>query len=306
MALSAPRMMNEFNESEYELKELLSQPKGFERYAEEKMPEFIQIQRDYEGFVRDVIVSTTVTPEDLSRDENEQVYVTYSKDVDATAAFMPRNGETPTLRVQGKTVQVGFRTIETPALTITQYELDTQPYDLMRRTQEKAAQAMARLEDEWFLKSANALVEGPGKDTQIVTQSEMEITKAGLVAVKQVFSGNDVAFQGYLMSPVTYDSFLLWGENDLDDTTQRTVLETGHIPTIWGGLTMVTSITVPKKYVYGLAPKKILGRMPILRDLTLDVQRIPRTKDKEVLAYEFVGMFIHSHLAIARLELGVA
>lgn len=133
MAVSAPRMMNEFNESEYELKELLAQPNGFERYAEEKMPEFIQIQRDYEGFVRDVITATTVTPEDLSRDENEQVYVTYSKDVDATAAFMPRNGETPTLKVQGSTVQVGFRTLETPALTITQFELDTQPYDLMRR-----------------------------------------------------------------------------------------------------------------------------------------------------------------------------
>jgi hypothetical protein len=46
--------------------------------------------------------------------------------------------------------------------------------------------------------------------------------------------------------------------------------------------------------------------MPILRDITIDVQRIPQTQDKELMAYEYIGMFIHSHLAAARLELGAA
>jgi hypothetical protein len=303
MAISSPRMNGELQEEELQLRELLATSNGFERYAAEKMPEFIQVQRDYEGFVRDVIVVTEVGPEDVTR-LDEEVFVTYSKDVDATAAIMPRNGEAPTLTVKGTTVKVTFFTIETPRLTITQWELDTQPYDLLRRAQEKAGQAMAKLEDNNFIEVANMLVES--NTSQIASQPENEITKQGLIAIKQIFSRNDVAFSSYLMNPVTYDTFLLWGENELDDVTQRTVLETGQLPTIWGGIKMITGIMVDEKFVYGLSPKEVLGRMPILRDVTIDVQRIPQTKDKEIYAYEFLGMFLHSHLAIARLELGKA
>lgn len=56
------------------------------------MPEFIQVQRDYEGFVRDVVMVTEVTPEDLVR-VDEEVFVTYSKDVDAVASVIARYGE---------------------------------------------------------------------------------------------------------------------------------------------------------------------------------------------------------------------
>lgn len=305
MAISAPRMNGELLEEELELRELLSSPAGFERYAAEKMPEFIQVQRDYEGFVRDVVMVTEVTPEDLVR-VNEEVFVTYSKDIDAVASVMARYGEAPTLTVKGTTVKVTFFPITTPRLTITQWDLDTQPYDLMRRTQEKAGQALSKLEDETFLTAANALVESAeANGKQTVTQPENEITKPGLVAIKQVFSRNDVAFASYLMNPVTYDSFLLWGENELDEVTQRTVLETGQLPTIWGGIKMVTGIMIEEKFVYGLAPKEVLGRMPILRDVTIDVQRVPQTQDKEIVAYEYIGLYIHSHLAIVRLELGV-
>ncbi|MGG4438322.1 hypothetical protein AAXE64_27605 [Priestia megaterium] len=304
--ISAPRMNGEFHEEELELRELLASGNGFERYASEKMPEFIQVQRDYEGFVRDIITITNVSSEDLTR-VNEEVFVTYSKDVEATAAVVARFAEVPTLTVEGTTVKVNFFEVATPRLTITQWELDTQPYDLLRRTQEKAGQEISKLEDRSFLDAANMLVESDeGKKTQIATQSEREITKPGLLAVKNIFSRNDVAFAAYLMNPVTYDGFLLWGENELDDTTQRSVLETGQMPTIWGGIKMITGIMVDEKYVYGLAPKEVLGRMPILRDITVDVNRIPEKRDKEVMAYEYIGMFIHSHLAIARLELGKA
>ena len=54
--------------------------------------------------------------------------------------------------------------------------------------------------------------------------------------------------------------------------------------------------------MYGLAPKELLGRMPILRDITIKVDEIPSTLDKEIFAYEFLGMFINSHKAVARLD----
>jgi hypothetical protein len=306
MPMSTPRMNGELREEELELRELLSSASGFERYASEKMPEFIQVVRDYEGFVRDVVMVTEVTPEDLVR-VDEEVFVVYSKDVDATASTIARYGEAPTLMVKGTTVKVTFFPVTTPRLTITQWDLDTQPYDLMRRTQEKAGQALSKLEDQTFLDAIDGLIESPeAAGKQQVTQTEAAISKAGMLAVKQIFSRNNVAFSSYLMHPVTYDSFLLWGEAELDQFTQRTVLETGQLPTIWGGLKMITGIMIPEDKVYGLAPKEILGRMPILRDVTIDVQRIPQTQDKELLAYEYIGMYIHSHLAIARLELGAA
>lgn len=300
MGISVPRMNGEVTEMEMDLRDILSQSNGFERYAAEKMPEFIQVERDYEGFVRDVITVTNVTPEDLVRID-EEVFVTYSKDVDATAAVIARNGEAPTLYVKGSTVKITFFTITTPRLTITQWELDTEPYDLMKRTQEKAGQEMAKIEDRTFLDAVDGLIEA--NTDQNVTSLNTAIQKADLLAIKKIFSRNNVAFSTYLLNPATYDDFLLWGENELDEVSQKTVLETGQLPTIWGGVKMVVGIMVDEKHIYGLAPKEVLGRMPILRDITLDVQRIPETQDKEVLAYEYIGMFIHSHKAVARLEL---
>lgn len=303
MAISQPRMNGEILEEELQLRELLQQSGGFERYAAEKMSEFIQVERDYEGFVRDVITVTNVTPEDIVR-VDEEAFVTYSKDVDATAAVIARNGEAPTLYVKGRTVKVTFFPVTTPRLTITQWELDTEPYDLMKRTQEKAGQEMAKLEDQAFLDVIDGLVDA--NPEQKVTSANTAIEKADLLAIKKIFSRNNVAFSSYLMNPATYDDFLLWGENELDNTSQQTVLETGQLPTIWGGVKMVVGLLVDEKYIYGLSPKEVLGRMPILRDITLDVQRIPETYDKEVLAYEYIGMFVHSHKAVARLELVTA
>ena len=302
MSMSAPRMNGEIREEELDLRELLSSSNGFERYAAEKMPEFIQVERDYEGFVRDVIMVTDVTSDDLVR-VNEEVFVVYSKDVDATASVVARNGEAPTLIIKGTTVKVTFFPLTTPRLTITQWDLDTEPYDLMRRTQEKAGQELAKLEDRTFLAAADKLMDAHSE--QRVSQAESEIQKSGLLSIKKVFSRNNVAFSSYLMNPATYDDFLMWGQNELDPFSQRTVLETGQLPTIWGGIKMVTGILVPELFVYGLSPKEILGRMPVLRDVTIDVQRIAETQDKEILAYEYIGMYIHSHKSIVRLQMGV-
>jgi hypothetical protein len=307
MSISAPRMNGEIREEELELKELLSTSNGFERYAAEKMSEFIQVERDYEGFVRDVIVVTEVTAEDLVR-VNEEVFVVYSKDVDAVASTIARHGEAPTLIVKGTTVKVTFFPLTTPRLTITQWDLDTQPYDIMKRTQERAGQAMAKLEDQTFLEIVDQLIlqSNPrtGTPTQRIVSTNSKVKKSDLLALKKTFSQNNVAFSTYLMHPATYDDFLDWGQDELDPFSQRTVLETGQLPTIWGGLKMVTGLLVPENKIYGLAPKEILGRMPVLRDVTIEVQRVPQTQDKEIMAFEYIGMFIHDMRVVSRVDLG--
>lgn len=297
---SQPRSNFETREEELDLRELLKTPKGFDRYASEKMPEFIQVIRDYEGFVRDVIMTPPVEPDDLVRID-EEVFVTYSKDIDGMAGYIARLGEAESLHIKARTIKVAFFPMTTPRITITQWDLDTQPYDIVKRAQEKSGQEMAKLEDKHFLQIADMLL--AKNPSQVTSQPEAQISKAGLLAVKKIFSRNNVPFSTYLMNPATYDDFLLWGEDDLDDYTQRSVLETGEMPTIWNGIKLVSGIVVPEDKVYGLSPKEIVGRMPILRDLTIDSQRHPETKDREVFAYQHIGMFIHSHLVVARLDL---
>lgn len=300
---SEPRGNYEIREQEHDLRELLKQPEGFERFAREKMPEFIQVERDYEGFVRDVIMVTTVEPEDLVRVDGE-VFVTYSLDIPGMAMALARNGEAPSQYIDVDTIKVSFHSLDTPRITINQHDLDTQPYDLMKRTQEKCGQEMAKLEDGAFLKIADELI--AANPTQRVTQAEAAVSKAGLLSLKKIFSRNNVTFSTYLMNPATYDDLLLWGEDDLDDNTQKTVLQTGEIGTLWGGIKIVVGILIDEKRIYGLAPKDILGKMPILRDVTLDAQRVPETREREVMAYETLGLFVHSHKCVARLDLGAA
>ena len=297
--ITEPRNTRSYTDDQLEMEELLKRPDGFERYAKEKMPDFIQVVRDYRGFVRNIMPTPPVTKEELVR-VNEEVFVTYSKDIDSVAFVSSRSGEAPTQYIKGTTIKVPFRQIITPRITMTQWDLDTEPYNLFQRAQEKAGQAISRAEDEMFLTLANALVDA--HPTQKVESQNTVVEKADMIAIKRIFSRNDVAFAGYLMNPAVYDDFLLWGENELDPVTQRTVFEQGQLPTIWNGVKMVTGIIVPENVMYGIAPKEILGRMPILRDITIDVQRLPETQDKEILAYEYLGMFIHSHKAVARLD----
>lgn len=294
-----PKSGRSVSQEQLEMQRLLSDPRGFERYASEKMPDFIQVVRDYRGFVRDLMPTPTVDPTELTR-LNEEVFVTYNVDIDSVAFVSAQMGEAPTQFIKAKTIKVPFIELKTPRLTITQLELDTQPFELMERAQQRSGQAMSRLEDELWLTTADAIVDA--YPTQVLTSANASIEKADLVAIKQKFSRNDVPFGGYLMNPVVYDDFLLWGENDLDPVTQRTVLETGDIPTIWNGVRMVSGISVPEKYVYGVANKEVLGRMPILRDVTIKINEIPETNDREIFAFEYVGLFIHSHLAVVRLE----
>lgn len=294
-----PKSGRSVSQEQLEMQRLLSDPRGFERYASEKMPDFIQVVRDYRGFVRDLMPTPTVDPTELTR-LNEEVFVTYNVDIDSVAFVSAQMGEAPTQFIKAKTIKVPFIELKTPRLTITQLELDTQPFELMERAQQRSGQAMSRLEDELWLTTADAIVDA--YPTQQLTSTNASIEKADLVAIKQKFSRNDVPFGGYLMNPVVYDDFLLWGENDLDPVTQRTVLETGDIPTIWNGVRMVSGISVPEKYVYGVANKEVLGRMPILRDVTIKINEIPETNDREIFAFEYVGLFIHSHLAVVRLE----
>lgn len=294
-----PKSGRSVSQEQLEMQRLLSDPRGFERYASEKMPDFIQVVRDYRGFVRDLMPTPTVDPTELTR-LNEEVFVTYNVDIDSVAFVSAQMGEAPTQFIKAKTIKVPFIELKTPRLTITQLELDTQPFELMERAQQRSGQAMSRLEDELWLTTADAVVDA--YPTQQLTSANASIEKADLVAIKQKFSRNDVPFGGYLMNPVVYDDFLLWGENDLDPVTQRTVLETGDIPTIWNGVRMVSGISVPEKYVYGVANKEVLGRMPILRDVTIKINEIPETNDREIFAFEYVGLFIHSHLAVVRLE----
>lgn len=294
-----PKSGRSVSQEQLEMQRLLSDPRGFERYASEKMPDFIQVVRDYRGFVRDLMPTPTVDPTELTR-LNEEVFVTYNVDIDSVAFVSAQMGEAPTQFIKAKTIKVPFIELKTPRLTITQLELDTQPFELMERAQQRSGQAMSRKEDELWLTTADAIMEAYPEQT--IQSANASIEKADLVAIKQKFSRNDVPFGGYLMNPVVYDDFLLWGENDLDPVTQRTVLETGDIPTIWNGVRMVSGISVPEKFVYGVANKEVLGRMPILRDVTIKINEIPETNDREIFAFEYVGLFIHSHLAVVRLE----
>ena len=87
-----------------------------------------------------------------------------------------------------------------------------------------------------------------------------------------------------------------------DKVTEQTVFAIGSSSKAFTAAAV--AMLVDEKKVYGLAPKEIVGRMPILRDVTIDTQRVPETQDREVIAFEYIGLFIHSHLVAVRLDLG--
>lgn len=287
-------------EVDYSLTQLLSKPGGLEKLAQEKLPPFIREIRDYEGFVRKVIVVHPVNESDVWL-RNGEPYVYYPKDFQSQAAIYAEDGEVPVRIVEGDGVEVGVFTIMSDENVINLKRLLVQKYNYLERVRELAGQAIAYQEDTKFLALIDDLLaSNPG---QVVNSSNTTLIKTDMITLKQKITQWSIPVAAYLMHDVRIDDILRWGQADIDQLTMREILEQGVKYTIWGGIKLITSRAVAQKSVYAFAEPEYVGRMPVLQDLTVQLTQTANKLEKGIFQFEFVGMYLASHKAVAKLTL---
>jgi hypothetical protein len=296
--------------ADFNIAKLLDMPGGFEKIALEKLPQFIRDTRDYEAFGRQVLFVHNVTSEELHPIDGED-YVYYPKDMNSHAAFYADDFQVPRYQVEGDGVNVSIMTISSDDTTINLKRLMTQKYNYLERVRELSGQAIAKSEDSKIIDLVERLLLGTATDKktpehagQIVTTADTELKKSHLVNLKKTLSQHDVPLASFVMNPTRIDDILNWATSEIDQLTQREILETGVKYTIWGDVKLVTSRIIDADVVYCFADPEFVGRMPILKDLSVRLTERDNKLEKGLFMFEFLGIYLASQKAVGKLMLG--
>lgn len=298
----------ETNVGDYNVTRLLETPGAFEKFASERLPEFIRESRDYESFGRQILVAHNITGDDTHLINNEP-YVYYAKDFDSHAAFYGDDGEIPRYQIEGDGVNVGIMTISSDDVTINLKRLLVEKFNYLERVRELSSQAMVKMEDTKILDLTEKLILGNGtaKDPQharqVVVTPDTILAKNHLVELKKCLSRHDVPLANYVMHQIRIDDILTWATNEIDQLTQREILESGAKYSIWGGIKLIPSRIVKEDVVYCYANPEYVGRMPILKDLTVKLTETKNKLEQGLFMFEFLGMYMASQKAVGKLIL---
>jgi len=299
---------SETQNADYNLGKLLESPGGLEKLALEKLPPFIRETRDYESFGRQVLLAHNVTSEELHL-INGEPYFYYPKDFDSHAAFYADDGQVPRYQIEGDGVNVGIMTITSDDTTLHLKRMLVQKFNYLERVRELSGQAVAKIEDGKILDLVDRLLMGSGDavnpehDTQIVTSADTLLYKTHLVSLKKCMSQHDVPLAAFVMKQDRLDDILVWAQNEIDQLTQREMLESGVKYSIWGSVKLITSRIVGKNTIYAFSEPDFVGRMPILKDLTVRLTEVTNKLEQGLFMFEFLGLYLASQKAVAKLIL---
>lgn len=304
---------SEWAQTNYNLTQILNSANGIEKVASESLPPFIRETRDYAAFCRKVLMVHNITSEQTHLINQEPV-VYYPKDLNAHAALMSDDAEVPRYQVEGSGVNVPVITIMSDNHTIHIKRLMVEKFQYLERVRELAGDAIAQVEDRKLLNLINKLLAGTSTDLtkpdnadQIVTSTNTSLQKNALIELQQKIVQNDIPVGCYVMNQATHLDVLKWGFGvngaDIDWETQRDQLRTGAQKSFWQ-IPIYTCRLIPKNVVYCFADKQYVGRMPILKDLTVELTSANTKLEKGLFMYEFVGFYLASQKAVSKLILG--
>jgi hypothetical protein len=299
---------SETKEADYNLGKLLNAAGGLEKVAQEMLPEYIKETRDYESFARKVLLTHNVGAEELHY-INGEPYFEYEKDMDSHAAFYGDDAEIPSYQVEGEQVNVGIVTLASDDAKLNYKRLLTQKYNYLERIRQRAGQTVGKLEDGKLLNLVETVLKGegtnaaPDNDGQIITTSDTTLKKAHLVSLKKTLSQHPIDLSAFILNQATLDDMLAWGDEDVDYVTQRELIEKGVRYSIWGNVQLIPCQIIPMTQVYAFGDKEYVGRMPILKDLTVQLTETTNKLEKGLFLFEFLGMYVASHKAVGKLML---
>lgn len=305
MSVRSIKTAAETSQADYTVTQLLNTPGAFEKFASEQLPKFIRETRDYQSFARQVLLCHNITGDQVQLINNEP-YVYYPKDFDSHATFYADDGEIPRLQIEGEGVNVGIMTISSDDVSIHLKRLLVQKYNYLERVKDLSSQSVVKAEDSKVLDLVERVIQGngtaaePEHKEQVVTFADTSLLKSHLIALKKCLSTHDVPLFAFVMNQTKIDDILEWSQNEVDQLTQREILETGAKYTIWGDVKLIPSRIVRENCVYAFAEPEYVGRMPILKDLTVRLTQTENKLEQGLFMFEFIGLYIASQKAVAK------
>jgi len=223
--------------------------------------------------------------------------VNRSKDIDGFATTVGKRGEVIDFIVEGEYIEPKTWEIFSPS-GIRLSEIQQRRFNVLDRMQEKIRIFIQIEEDTQFLALTLATVAANTGNNPVVT-STTGVNKDFLNQLAATVQTHDLPAYSFLMNMNSYSHIRSWAREDVDPVTQREIMQTGLMGSIWG-IDMIVSRLVPAGVVYIFSEPRFTGVFPIRTDLILMPDDEPKRALIAYVGYEEIGMTIVNANSVAK------
>lgn len=260
------------------------------------MTQPLRLRRDYSSVGR-----KTFLVEELPNG----VLPVYDKDPDVTAYVVGEEGENIVAITKPRRVIFPlFEIASNPEIPLTQ--IKERRYDLIERAQDLARAQIQAAEDERVFAvmdaiAANGFDSVPGginPDIPVVAPVSGSVLADAYANIEQ----HDLRVARVFMNAKDYADLRKFGRDILDIETQRDLLKTGLVGTLWGAQIIVSRL-VPVGTTYVCCEPEMFGRIPVRTELTVLSADDPKARTIGFSVFENIGIGAFNPKGLARLTI---
>jgi len=229
----------------------------------------------------------------------------YDKDPDVTAYVVGEEGENIIAVTKPRRVIFPlFEIASNPEIPLTQ--IKERRFDLIERAQDLARGQIQAAEDERVFAVLDAIASdgfdsiagGENPDIPVVAPLNGSVLADAFAQVER----HDLRVARVFMNARDYADLRKFGRDILDIETQRDLLKTGLMGTLWGAQ-IITSRLVPVGTVYVCCEPEMFGRIPVRTELTVLSADDPKARTIGFSCFENLGIGAYNPKGLARLSI---
>lgn len=275
--------------------QLIATPQGRQKLAA-SMTQPLRLRRDYTSVGR-----KTFLVEQLP----DGALPIYDKDPDVTAYVVGEEGENIIAVTKPRRVIFPlFELASNPEIPLTQ--IKERRYDLIERAQDLARAQIQAAEDERVFAVLDAIaVNGfdsvPGQsnpDIPVVAPISSSVLADAFSEIERW----DLRVARIFMNATDYADLRKFGRDILDIESQRDLLKTGLMATLWGAQVIVSRL-VPVGTVYVCCEPEMFGRIPVRTELTVLSADDPKNRTIGFSVFSQQGVGAYNPRGLTRLTI---
>lgn len=228
----------------------------------------------------------------------------YDKDPDVTAYVVGEEGENILAITKPRRVIFPlFEIASNPEIPLTQ--IKERRFDLIERSQDLARAQIQAAEDERVFATLDGVATN-GFDSLGNQNADIPVvapvTGAVLADAYALIERHDLRVARVFMNARDYADLRKFGRDILDIESQRDLLKTGLMATLWGAQ-IITSRIVPVGTVYVACEPEYFGRIPVRTELTVLSADDPKARTIGFSVFENLGIGCFNPKGLVRLSI---
>jgi hypothetical protein len=226
----------------------------------------------------------------------------YDKDPDVTAYVIGEEGENVAIQRSDRVIIPLFEIASNPEIPLTQ--IKERRFDLIERAQDLAKSQIQAAEDERVFATMDETAangfDGFGANINPDINVIAPVSSSVLADAFAEIEKHDLRVARVFMNARDYADIRKFGREILDIETQRTLLNTGLMASLWGAQIIVSRL-VPQGFVYCCTDPELFGRIPVRTELTVISADDPKARTIGFSCFENLGIGSHNPRGLERM-----